>query len=122
MQYQERIGVVVKWIARILGGLLLVFVVLMVGGELVEHLFGEPMFFIHSVSDVIGLLFFPIYCTGVAIAFKKERLGGLIIICAVTSVLIADGQLAIDIITGVFAFSGVLFLLSWVLDRKLHSQ
>jgi len=95
----------------------MVFVLAMVGGEFIEHLSGEPQFFIDSASDVIGLLFFPVFCIGVGLAFKWEGLGGLVIIGAIIVTQIADGRLTLDLLTGLFATSGLLFLIYWFISR-----
>lgn len=117
MKNQKQIATIIRWIARIWGSLLFVFVLIMVGGELIKHLSGEPQFFIDSISDIIGLLFFPIFCIGVGIALKWDGLGGLIIIGAIIITQIADGRLTLDLLTGLFAISGLLFLIYWYLSR-----
>lgn len=117
MKNKKRIATIIRWIARIWGSLLFVFVLIMIGGELVEHLSGNPMFFIDSVSDIIGILFFPIFCIGVGIAFKWEGLGGLIIIGATIGTHVADGRLTLDLLSGIFLTSGLLFLIYWFLSR-----
>ena len=119
MKNKKQIAKIIRLIARIWGSLLLLFVLVMVGGELVEHLSGKPQFFIDSVSDLIGVLFFPVFCIGVGVAYKWEGLGGLIIIGAIIITQIVDGRLTLDLLTALFATSGLLFLVYWVLARNL---
>jgi len=119
MKNKKQIAKIIRLIARIWGSLLLLFVLIMVGGELVKHLSGEPQFFIDSASDLFGVLFFPVFCIGLGIAYKWEGLGGLIIIGAIIITQIVDGRLTLDLLTALFAASGLLFLVYWVLARNL---
>jgi len=111
MEIKKRTVSIIRLIARIWGSLLFIFVLIMVGGELIEHLTGEPRFFFDSFSDLVGVLFFPVFCIGVLIAFKWEGIGGLIIIGAVIITQIADGKLTLDLLSGLFTISGLLFIL-----------
>jgi len=121
---RTQIATTFHWAARIWGALVIVFVILMFGVELFEHLSGTPKYFIDSVPakgfEIIGVLLNPILLfIGIIIAFKWEGLGGLIIIGAMIAEWIMEGMdkgillLGLD---GFFIAPGILFLIYWFLS------
>ena len=77
MKNQKKNAILIRWIARIWGTLILAFVLFFI----LALIFGEDESGkgIFSTSEVITFIFFPISTViGLTIAFKWEGLGGLI--------------------------------------------
>ena len=119
MQNKNQIEVIILWTARIWGSIMLLFGLIMFGGEIVEHLSGKPSFSIDSVSDLLVILFFPAgTLIGLGIAWKWEGLGGLVIIGGIIcSQMIKHGTILFDPLTFLFGAPGLLFLIYWYLSR-----
>jgi len=119
---KNRTITVIRWIARIWGGLGALFLLLMVLG----HLFGEngetP-----NVGEWIALFFFPFgVMVGLILAFKWEGLGGIVAIgCMIVwhvVMLILHGDPDFVLFIDGIAAPGVLFIVYWLSTRRPEKQ
>ena len=82
-----KIKAIVRWVARILGSLILAFVLFF----LLAQIFGEDESGngFQNTKEVISFLFFPISTLiGLSLAFKWEGLGGIITIVGMTGLFV----------------------------------
>jgi hypothetical protein len=110
-----KLNQIVLWTARITGGLLLAFLIFMVGAHVIDpESANEEMI---SFKDGITFFFFPA-CTiiGLTVAFKKEGLGGLISTIGFVGMNIIRPDLLMTSIT-FLAIPGLLYILYWYLTK-----
>lgn len=125
----------ILWIARIWGGLILAFVLFFLIAHILEAFNGETQNGggFANIQEVIAFIGFPI-CTiiGLAIAYKREGLGGLIASLGLVLMLIVltyfmprpENTNILDFIKkfSIFIFyifpPGLLYLIYWFLNRK----
>lgn len=109
---------VVRWVARITGSLLLLFLLWMLVGHLTGSANGPHGMTFRSTGEILAFVLFPI-CTmvGLAMAYRWELLGGatavgsIALLCALRPDLIQSYFLALTL-------PGVLYLLHWALQRR----
>ena len=120
MKNTKRITTIIRWIARILGSLLVVIGLIFFGSELVQDLTGEPVFSNDSTISIVALLILHgAYIIGYSIAWKWEGLGGAIAIGGVIcSQLISPSPLSMFSAQLLFTIPGILFLIYWYLSRR----
>jgi len=109
---------VLRWAARIWGSLLLLFLLIMVGAEIVGTLRGlnELSF---DQGELLPFLFFPIlHMLGLGLAWFREGLGALIIFLSLAGFLLTIGEMESFTFVIFFAVSGLLYLLYWYLNRS----
>ena len=104
---------IVRWIARIWSILSIGFVLFMFVGAGLNEGVDLARF---SARDVIGLAFFPLgVCVGLVLAWRRERLGGLITVGSLVAfylaMLISDGRFPRGPYFALVAAPGLLFLL-----------
>ena len=111
----DKLAKSVLWAARISGGLLLAFMVFMVGAHVINPESAETTI---NLKDGISFFFFPA-CTivGLAIAFKKEGLGGLISTLGFAGLGIVRPDLLMSSIM-LLSIPGILYLGYWFLTKK----
>lgn len=118
MKDQTRITTLIRWIARIWGTLILVFVLffivaLIVGGD--ES--GEGLF---NTKEIITFIFFPLSSViGLSIALKREGLGGLITTLGIIGLFI----MRFDLISNAYFIAGIappgiLYMVYWYLTKR----
>lgn len=113
---------VVRWSARISGGLLLIFLLFM----LIGHLFGDAngpngMTF-SSSSDAVAFVLFPIcLMIGLVIAYKWEMQGGLLATLSMTALCILRPELLRWSFLALM-IPGMLYLIHWVMIRHGKGQ
>jgi len=124
---KTRISTIIRWTARIWSILVIAFLILTFGVELVEHLTGTPRFFIDSVPargfEIIGILLTQILLfIGFVIAFKWDVLGGLIIVGTMIGHWIIEGiewnAPALVVLEVLMIVPGLIFLVYWYLTRS----
>jgi len=103
---------VIRWIARVLGGLIVLFLVLMVVAE------GIPS--PSSLTPAERLLFVAVIVmlVGLVSAWKWELARGLLTICGYVLFAIVEQEVLLPWVFLLILISGVLFLLSWSLKRR----
>jgi hypothetical protein len=109
---------IVRWIARITGSLLLLFLLWMLVGHLTGSANGPHGMTFRSTGEILAFVLFPV-CTmaGLAMAYRRELLGGatvvgsIALLCALRPDLVQPYFLALTV-------PGVLYLLYWALQRK----
>ena len=115
---KSRIATVVLWSARIMASSVMLFVLFMIGSQMIGA--DQAGFGFQSNNEIALFLYFPlITCLGLALAFIKEGIGGLIATLSLIGVGILDPSLLEDFsFFVIFGFPGVLFMLYWLLNRK----
>jgi uncharacterized membrane protein (GlpM family) len=106
---------VVRWIARILGALILLFW----GFFIVANLFGgseeapQPL----NTSDYVGIITMGAWLAGLAVAWKWEFIGGMMTLIAFAIAAVNNWRvLSFPIL--LVPITAVLFLLSWWMHRQ----
>ncbi len=113
----------IKWIARIWSILSLAFLLLFFGASIFSSGGADTFAF----KDVFQFVFFPIGLTiGLIIAWKREGLGGIIAIASIIGfhlqMLITHGKPDFVLFIELLAAPGILFILYWILSRKLVTE
>jgi len=118
MNSRNQISLIIKWIARISGTLIIVFVLFF----LVTDIFGTEESSIKDLfytKDAIVFICFPLSTIiGLAIAWKYEGLGGLISTAGFICLSIIRPDLASDLLMMSLALPGLLYLVYWILTNK----
>ena len=118
MGNQRNSGIIIRWIARIWGGLIIIFVLFFFLADVLggEQMVGETL----SIKDKITFLFFPLSTVvGLALAWKWEGLGGLITVLAMIGLLIVRPDLLSSLyLIALVMVPGFLFITYWYLSRK----
>ncbi|MEM7372764.1 MAG: hypothetical protein AAF587_29355 [Bacteroidota bacterium] len=106
----------VRWTARILGGLMILF-----GGFfLFGHLFGaeDGLSGFHSSTDILSFLCFPISTLiGLTLAWKWEAVGALITLGGMLGLILLRPDLFAQLYLFAPVIPALLFLLSWYKGR-----
>jgi len=121
MKSKNQLTRIILITARILGSISLLFLVFMVGAHLIGAIFGkEPSGNgFQSIAEVLSFICFPvIIMIGLALAWKWEGLGGLIVLIGILCFHIIRPDLIFNPMIDGLAFPGLLFLLFWALNRK----
>jgi hypothetical protein len=118
LKNKNRIVIVIRWVARILGGVGVALMMLFV----IAHLFSPEGYGSPAFGEAVGLFFFPFgVCLGLIIAWKWEGLGGLVAVGSIIgfhlTMLAVGGSLDINAFIDGFAVPGLLFLIAWFLSR-----
>ena len=118
MKNQEKKANIIRWIARIWGSLILAFVLFFV----LAYMFGDEGLGLENLSnrDIITFICFPVSSIiGLSIAFKNEKIGGLITILGIIGLLIIRSDLSSNlyIMIGIVP-PGILYLVYWFLSKK----
>ena len=111
---------ILRWIARIWSYIVVAFILLFVGAQIVGTGIDADSF---DLVTGLGFAFFPIGLTvGLIIAWWKEGLGGTIatvsIIIFHLIMLISDGDPSFALFIELLAVPGPLFIICWLLSRK----
>ncbi|RLC58210.1 MAG: hypothetical protein DRH89_01630 [Candidatus Cloacimonadota bacterium] len=109
-----------RWTARIWSYIVVAFILLFVGAQIVESGIDADSF---SLMEGIAFAFFPIGLTlGLIIAWWKEGLGGIIATISIIAfhliMLFAHGNPDFVILIELLAVPGPLFIIYWLLSRK----
>lgn len=118
MKNQEKKVKLIRWIARIWGTIILVFILTFFLG----YAFGDEGLGFDKISnhEKITFIFFPIATiVGLLIAYKNEKIGGLI----ATLGMIVFFIMQPEVLTKPFVFlgilpPGILYLIYWFLSKK----
>jgi len=107
---------VVRWTARIVSIIVLVFVLFFVIADLLDNYSVEDPL---PLLDKVAFIFFPLSTiVGLCMAWRWEGLGGLIIIAGLIGLLtIRPDLLSSPLLLALIAIPGMLFLLYWYLAR-----
>ena len=105
MQKQKGLTIIL-WVARLLGSVVIVFLLFMTIGELLSTNTKTVMI---KSSDILALLLFPISTIlGLLIAFKWKGLGGLITVGGMICLHVIRPDLASSLLISAFAIPGLL--------------
>ena len=118
MKNQEKKVKIIRWIARIWGTLILVFVLFFV----LAYMFGDEGLGLENLSnrDIITFIFFPVSAIiGLSVALKNEKIGGLITTLGIIGLLILRSDLISNlyIMIGIVP-PGILYLVYWFLSKE----
>lgn len=117
---EQKLITVLRWVTRILGMLtVLLFAVFFIG----EADFSQPINL--TTGEIFLMLCIPVaLIAGIIIAWKKEILGGIIIVISVFAFniisMILEG-FTFELEMGLFLFIGLLYIICGIADRRLHS-
>ena len=118
MGSQKKTAKIVRWIARIWGGLIILFVLSFFLADVLggEQMVGEPL----STKDKITFAFFPLgTIVGLVLAWKWEGVGGLITVLAMIGLLIIRPDLLSSFyFIAIGMIPGLLFIGYWYLSRN----
>jgi hypothetical protein len=119
MKTQGKIAGVIRWTARILSALVIVFVLFF----LLADIFGPEGTWSGTLSskDAIAFAFFPLgSIIGLALAWKWEGLGGLVAVLSIVAlVIVRPGLLSNPLLIGIVVVPGLLFIVCWYLSVPL---
>ena len=115
---------VIRWVARILGTILAVYLVLTTIANLIMD------FKAWDFIPYVYFAFFIVFAIGVIIAWFKEKIGGIILIAGVVagsifSIIVGLNNTDFDLLDFIilaglpFLIVGILFLIYWWKSRKL---
>jgi len=118
MKNQEKTTKIIRLTARVWGSLILAFVLFFVLG----YLFGDEGLGLENMSnqDIITFILFPVSSiVGLSVAFKNEKVGGLITTLGIIGLLIIRSDLSTNlyIMIGIVP-PGILYLVYWFLTKK----
>lgn len=119
MTDQNKIATIIRWIARISGSLIVVFILFF----LLAHLFGEDESGngFRNTKEVISFLFFPISTLiGLGLALKWEGLGGIIAIVGMIGLFVVRPDLLNSVMT-ILIIPGVLYTMYWIMTKNKNS-
>jgi len=120
MNNAEKMISVLRWTTRILSMLIaLLFLVFFIG----EADFTEPISL--SVGEVFMILSIPVLLiAGIIVAWKREVLGGIIIILSVLcfnmAAMISEKYFTFELEFGLFLILGLMFIICGVSKRRLN--
>lgn len=99
----------ILWSARLLGSVVIVFLLFMTAGELFST---DSKTVMMKSSDMLALLLFPVsIIIGLLLAFKWKGLGGLITVGGMISLHIFRPDLASSLLISSFAIPGLLYII-----------
>lgn len=103
---------VVIWIARLLGlALMLLFLIIAFG----EGLPSPANMTLHESLAFVGLI---LMLAGVALGWRRELPGGLVILGGYIVFAVANQEVIVNWIFGMFPLCGLLFLCAWWLHHR----
>jgi hypothetical protein len=113
----------VRWVARIWSIPAICFIAVILVGEVVSPHAPPPV----SVRDVIGLSLFPFgVILGILLAWRWERLGGIISVASFfgfyAALWLFDGRLPRGPYFALASAPGLLFCVSSLLDRRIDQS
>jgi len=115
MRQRNNIANLIKWIARISGTAIVVFVLYF----LLMYLLGSESESIISTKDVFAFFCFPVSTIiGLSIAWKWEAVGGLISTLGFILLFVVRPDLSSSPIMTALALPGLLYLVYWILRKK----
>ena len=117
MTDQNKITTIIRWVARILGSLILAFVLFF----LLAYIFGEDESGngFRNTKEVISFLFFPVSTfIGLSLAFKWEGLGGIITIVGIIGLFVIRPDLLNGIYMAIPIIPGVFYTIYWLMTKN----
>lgn len=113
----QRLTTIILWIARILGSIIIAFVLFF----LIAHVFGnnESGEGFRDSKEIITFILFPIgTLIGLVIAWKWEGLGGLITTVSMIGLLILRPELWDSFFIVIPIIPGFLFIIYWFISKN----
>jgi uncharacterized membrane protein len=115
---------VIRWIARIVGTLLVLFTLFMVIGEIIDK-YGKTALETFNILQIITFIFWFLGLAGLILAWWKEGAGGIFsFICTVIFLIlvkvnaIVNPEASFMAILFIFLIPSVLFIIYWWLTKK----
>ena len=121
MALSQRSNNILLWIARILAILEIGFILFFLLADLLGGDSGGSG--LDSFSEIIAFVFFPVIpLIGLLLALKWPAFGGMLSTIGFVGLSIVRPDLIADPTIMVLAVPGILFLVSWILDKRLTKQ
>jgi hypothetical protein len=115
MQKQKKLTIIL-WIARLLGSVVIAFLLFMTIGELLST---DSKTVMIKTSDIPTFILFPISTIlGLLIAFKWKGFGGLITVGGMIGLHIIRPDLASSLLISAFAIPGLLYMIYAVWSKQ----
>ena len=115
----ERVIRIIRWIARIWASLMVAFMLFMFAAHVIEDGIGPLDNF--QIRDTLMMIFLIISVVGLAVGWKRERLGGWMAVGGMAAFFLIDflftGDFPLMITFLIVAFPGVLYLILSYLDK-----
>ena len=108
---------IIRWIARILGSMILAFVLFF----LLAHIFGnsESGEGFRDSKEIISFFFFPISTViGLSVAWKWDGLGGIITIAGMAGLFAIRPELSSNVYMIVPIIPGLLYITYWLMTKN----
>jgi hypothetical protein len=116
MTGQNKIATIIRWVARISGSLIVVFILFF----LLAHIFGEDESGngFRNTKEMISFLFFPISpVIGLSLALKWDGLGGIFTIIGMIGLFVVRPDLLNHIVM-IPIIPGVLYTIYWIMTKN----
>jgi len=114
----------IRWIARVVGTLLVLFTLFMVIGEMIDK-YGKINLEAFNILQIITFIFWFLGLAGLILAWWKEGAGGIFsFICTVVFLIlvkvnaIVNPEARFTVILFIFLIPPVLFIIYWWLTKK----
>ena len=114
----------IRWIARVVGTLLVLFTLFMVIGEIIDK-YGKTALETFNILQIITFIFWFLGLAGLILAWWKEGAGGIFsFICTVIFLIlvkvnaIVNPEASFMVILFIFLIPSVLFIIYWWLTKK----
>jgi hypothetical protein len=117
----------IRWTARIVGSLLVLFTLFMVIGEMVDgyHRNGKVDFETFNILQIVTFIFWFLGLAGLILAWWKEGAGGILsFICTVIFLILViinahvNPEARFTVILFIFLIPSGLFIIYWWLTKK----
>lgn len=110
---------IVRWIAYILSGLIVIFFLIFIIGEGVSSLFSQEKGPSLTSGEIAGFIFLGLSLLGLLIGYKNSLIGGFVAFIGALAFLIQQGEIFSTDAWPFFLLllAGILHLLLWYMTR-----
>lgn len=115
----------IRWIARVVGTILVLFTLFMVIGQLIEGYQRNGKLETFNILQIITFVFWFLGLAGLILAWWKEGVGGIFsFICTVIFLILVKVNATVNtearftVILFIFLIPSVLFIIYWWLTKK----
>ena len=112
---------VIRWSARTLAGLLAMLILTLAIGHALSSE-GLPNPFEHPLPVQLEFAGMLVILAGMIVGWKWQKIGGLLIIGGMLIFHIIEGKFWLNWTFELFDLTGILFLLSWFLNKKVKNK
>lgn len=113
--------IAIRWTARTLAGhMVMLILALAIGHALSSEGLSNP--FEHPLPVQLEFAGMLVILAGMIVGWKWQKIGGLLIIGGMLIFHITAGKFWLNWVFGLFDLAGILFLLSWWMDKKVKNK